>query len=344
MQAGKPQHIKLNNEALIREALLSSGEATTAEIVAETGLSQTTVGQILDEMRREGIVSRAGKRAADVGRPAAAWGVDPGAWTSIAIAVELDALYWALADSRGAIRDQGSRSFEGDQVDASLGLAAELAASARRESDRVALALGLPGAVKDGRLITGHLAEDWADVDLQRLFSLRIGAPVFAENDLNSIALGYARAAEANGERIDSLAYIHFNGGACIGSGLVVGGRIMRGASSFSGELGFLPMGDGKILDDVIPAVEGDDGRYAEAIVRALATVNCVINPALVVIGGRGFRFELERLVRESLAAAVDERVRPRLAFVPQSLPYYLAGLVGLAAERVFPDIRLNQA
>jgi predicted NBD/HSP70 family sugar kinase len=344
MQAGKPQHIKLNNEALVREALLSYGEATTAELVAATGLSQTTVGQILDEMHGEGIVSRSGKRASVLGRPAAAWIVDPGAWTSVAVAAELDALHWALADSRGAVRDRGSRPFEGDPVDAALGLAAELTASARPESGRLALALGLPGAVKEGRVITGELAERWVDVDLPRLFSLKIGAPVVAENDLNAIALGYARAAEASGESIDSLAYIHFNGGACIGSGLVLGGRIIRGASSFSGELGFLPMGGGLVLDDVMVEVEGDDGRYAEAIVRALATVNCVVNPALVVLGGRGFRFELESLIRERLEAAVDERVRPRLAFVPQSLPYYLSGLVGLAAERVFPGVRLNRA
>jgi predicted NBD/HSP70 family sugar kinase len=350
MRAGKPQHIKLNNEALVRRVLLERGEATTSELVEETGLSQTTVGQILEAMSRARIVGRTGKRASDIGRPAIAWEVAPEAWTSIAIAAETEELSWALADARGAIGESGSLPSGGDPVRGALSLARELAAKAagaKAAGDgrgRSALALGLPGAVKDGRLITGDLAVAWAEVDLRELFERELGIPVVVENDLNAVALGYAASARAEAEAPESLAYVHFNGGACIGSGLVIGGRILRGASSYSGELGFLPMGEGRILDDLIVAVEGDDERYAEAIVRAVATVNCVVNPALVVLGGRGFRFELEGEIRRRLEAEVDERVRPRLAFAPRSLPYYLAGLAGLASERVFPDVRLTES
>jgi predicted NBD/HSP70 family sugar kinase len=343
MQAGKPQHIKLNNEALVRALLLSRDEATTAEIVLETGLSQTTVGQILDQMRRAGIVGQAGKRASSLGRPASAWVLLPEAWTSIAIAAESDMLHWARANARGELGDRGSRPSGEDPVGQALDLAVELVAAASGPGGRarLALALGLPGAVKEGKLITGDLSEAWADVDLTSLFSEKAEVPVVVENDLNAIALGYARQGKPGGDEPDSLAYIHFNGGACIGSGLVFDGRTLRGASSYSGELGFLPMGGGKILDDLIVAVEGDDERYAEAIVRALQTVNCVVNPELIVLGGRGFRFELEEPIRNRFDAAVDERVRPRLAFAPESLPFYLSGLVGLAAERVFPDLGL---
>jgi DNA-binding Lrp family transcriptional regulator len=341
MYAGKPEHIKLNNEALIRGALLARREITTADIVAETGLSQTTVGQIIDQMRRSGIVREAGKRASRLGRPASAWLLDQEAWTSVAIAVENGGLVWGVANALGEMRDQGSRSVSGDPIDSALGLAAELvgAEPARDGAPRLALALGVPGAVKEGKLITGEFSGDWADVDLADLFAKRIEAPVVVENDLNAIALGYAKSAESDAEERDSLAYIHFNGGACIGSGLVLGGRIIRGASSFSGELGFLPMGGGKILDDVIVEVERDDERYAEAICRVLQTVNCVVNPALIALGGRGFRFELEGAIRARFEASADELVRPCLAFVPQSLPYYLSGLSGLAAERIFPDV-----
>jgi predicted NBD/HSP70 family sugar kinase len=341
MQAGKPQHVKLYNEALVRGVLLARGEATTAEVVVETGLSQTTVGQILDQMRRAGIVNQAGKRGSGVGRPASAWIVEPEAWTSIAITVELDSLAWGLSNALGELREQGSRRASGDPIDEALGLAAEMkeAASLRGGGSRLALALGVPGAVKERKLITGVLAEKWAEVDLVDLFARRVGIPVVVENDLNATALGYAKSTAGGDDGQEGLAYIHFNGGACIGSGLVLGGRILRGASSFSGELGFLPMGAGKILDDVMVAVEGDDAGYAEAIVRALATVNCVVNPALIVLGGRGFRFELEGSIRSRFEALVDERVRPSLAFVPQSLPYYLSGLAGLAAEKVFPDV-----
>ena len=344
MYAGKPQHIKLINEALVRGALLSQGEATTAELVAETGLSQTTVGLIVDQMWHAGIVREAGKRASKGGRPASAWVMDPAAWTSIAIAAENEALHWGVANALGALSDRGSRPTAGNPIREALDLAAELkeAALVPGRQTRIALALGLPGAVKEGKLITGDLREAWLDVDLSALFAQRIGLPVVVENDLNAIALGYAKALDRSADKPDSLAYIHFNGGSCIGSGLVFEGRILRGASNYSGELGYLPMGEGKTLDDLILAVESDDERYAEAIVRALQTVNCVVNPALLVLGGRGFRFELEGTIRARYEALVDERVRPRLALVPESLPHYLTGLVGLAADRIFPDFRLT--
>jgi predicted NBD/HSP70 family sugar kinase len=341
MYAGKPQHIKLINEALVRGSLLARGEATTAELVTETGLSQTTVGLIVDQMWHAGIVREAGKRASKGGRPASTWVLDPAAWTSIAIAAEREALHWGVANALGELSDRGSRPTAGDPIREAQDLAAELkaAASARGRQSRMALALGLPGAVKEGKLITGELSEAWSEIDLPALFAERIGLPVVVENDLNAIAMGYSRSAEAS---VDSLAYVHFNGGSCIGSGLVFEGRILRGASSYSGELGFLPMGEGKTLDDLILAVERDDESYTEAIVRALLTVNCVVNPALIVLGGKGFRFELEGAIRARYEALVDERVRPRLAFVPDSLGHYLAGLVGLAVEKVFPDFRLT--
>jgi predicted NBD/HSP70 family sugar kinase len=295
-------------------------------------------------MWHAGIVREAGKRASKGGRPASAWILDPAAWTSIAIAAEREALYWGVANALGAFSDQGSRPTTGDPIREALDLAAELkaAASAPGRQSRIAFALGLPGAVKGGKLITGDLSEAWSEIDLSALFVQRIGLPVAIENDLNAIALGYAKALERSVDKPDSLAYIHFNGGSCIGSGLVFEGRILSGASNYSGELGFLPMGEGKTLDDLILAVERDDERYAEAIVRALQTVNCVVNPALVVLGGRGFRFELEGAIRARYEALVDERVRPKLAFVPDSLGHYLTGLAGLAAEKVFPDFRLT--
>jgi predicted NBD/HSP70 family sugar kinase len=340
MYAGKPQHIKLINEALVRGVLLAKGEATTAELVAETGLSQTTVGLIIDQMRQARIVCETGKRASSGGRPASAWTLNPAAWKSIVIAIEIDGLTWGVANALGSLSSQGSRLIRLDPLSDALALAEELKASAGEA--RLALAVGVPGAVKKGKLITGDLCETWSGIDLPSVFAQKIGLPVVVENDLNAIALGYAKSAEFGGCKLDSLVYIHFNGGSCIGSGLVFEGRILRGASSYSGELGFLPMGGDKTLDDCLLVAEADDERYVEAIVRALATVNCIVNPALFVVGGRGFRFDLGDEIRARFEALVVQDVRPNLVFAPESLPHYLTGLVGLAAEKVFPDFRLT--
>jgi hypothetical protein len=342
MNAGKPQHIKSINEALIREALAARGEAATADLVSDTGLSQTTVGQVVEQLRKSDIIAEVGKRASSGGRRASAWTLNPGAWTSIAIAIESDCLSWGMANALGTLTGQGTRLIKNDPLRDAVDLGIELKAVAvENRATRIALALGVPGAVNEGRVITGDFAEAWADIDIRSLFAERMGLPVVVENDLNAIALGYLRSALSSGYKLHSLVYIHFNGGSCIGSGLIFGGRILRGASSYSGELGFLPMGDGLVLDDVILAAETDDARYEKAIVTALRAVNCIVNPALLVVGGKGFRFDLGDAITADFNALVDARVRPSLVFVPDSRPNYLSGLVGLAAERIFPGFRL---
>jgi len=253
---------------------------------------------------------------------------------SAALAIEGDGLTWALYDAFGTRIDEGARPVRADPLEEALSFSIELRAMAEAKgSGRCALAVGVPAAVKDGKVLTGDFLEAWADKDLEELFRDRSGLETTVENDLNAIALGYLAYAEANGRELESLAYLHFNEGSCIGSGLIVDGRVLRGASSFAGELGFLPMYDGRILEDVMYSAETKSGDYAEAVVVALRAVNCVVNPALIVLGGRGFRFDLEDEIAARFRSQVDERVRPSLAFSRESAGYYLDGLAGLASE-----------
>jgi predicted NBD/HSP70 family sugar kinase len=305
-----------------------------ADLVGETGLSQTTVGQVVERMRRSGAVREVGKLSSSGGRPAAAWSLSPQAWMSAALAIEGDSLTWALYDAFGTRIGEGSRPVRADPLEEALSLSVELRTMAEaKSSGRCALAVGVPAAVKDGKVLTGDFLEAWADKDLDELFRDRSGLDAIVENDLNAIALGYLAYAAANGRKLESLAYLHFNEGSCIGSGLIVDGRVLRGASSFAGELGFLPMYDGRILEDVMYSAETKSGDYAEAVVIALRAVNCVVNPALIVLGGRGFRFDLEDEISARFRSLVDARVRPSLAFSRESAGYYLDGLAGLAAE-----------
>jgi hypothetical protein len=340
LYAGKPQRMKLVNEALLRAALLSRGEASNADLVADTGLSQTTVNQVLAQMLRSGIVRDAGKRASSGGRPASAWMLDPGAWAGMAIAIEPDELAWGICDALGVARDGGKRPVRSEALREAAGLALELKAAAGGGSRRCGLAVGVPGSVKDGSLVTGDFIDAWAGIDLRAEFERASGLPAVVESDLNAIALGYARTAGAGGGEARSLAYVQFSGEACAGSGLVVEGRIFRGASSFSGELGYLPMGKGRVLDDLLAEAASDELR-AETIVAVLRTVNCVVNPEAIALGGRGFRFDLGPDIARGFAAAVEEEVRPSLSFVEDAAPHYLAGLSALAAELVFPALRL---
>jgi hypothetical protein len=336
MIAGKPERMRLVNEALIRGALELRGQASTAELVADTGLSQTTVGSSLAQMLARGRVADAGKRSSSGGRPASAWTLSPAASTSLALVIEGDALSWGLADALGQLVEQGSQPVKTEALAEALELARRLAEGAGGYEPR-ALAVGVPGTLREGRIITGDFIEAWADIDLQARFAAETGLPALVESDLCATALGCARAA---GDGLPGLVYIQFHDGACAGSGLVLEGRLHRGAFNFAGELGYLPMGGGRVLDELIAPGAPDEG-YVEAIVAALLSVNCVLNPGHLAVGGRDFRFGLSARIRGRFEALVEGELRPGLVFVEEGLPHYLSGLARLAVELIHPRLSL---
>jgi glucokinase len=143
-----------------------------------------------------------------------------------------------------------------------------------------------------------------------------LGVPVAVENDVNAAALGAAVALGG----VEDLAYLSVGTG--VAAGLVVGGRLHRGANGVAGEIGHLPLfPDGPACecglvgcleavasgsavaqqwpDGGAPAVAlfraagaGDPGAagyrdlLAERLARAVLLLALTVDPAVVVIGG----------------------------------------------------------
>ena len=76
-------------------------------------------------------------------------------------------------------------------------------------------------------------------MDVTEAFERAFGFGVMIENDVNLAVLGESWL--GRGQGIDNLAYIALGTG--VGSGLMVGGHLVRGASNAAGEMGFLPIG-----------------------------------------------------------------------------------------------------
>jgi glucokinase len=95
--------------------------------------------------------------------------------------------------------------------------------------------IGVPGAVNAA---TGevHFAPnlDWRNVPLGPELSQRVGAPVVLDNDVNVAVLGEQRFGAARGR--DHVVGVWVGTG--IGGGLVVDGKLVRGARGSAGELG----------------------------------------------------------------------------------------------------------
>ncbi|HOZ73244.1 MAG TPA: ROK family protein [Spirochaetales bacterium] len=340
MYAGRPERMKQVNEALVREALAARGKATKAQLGADTGLSLPTISQATAALTERGEIRAAGMMRSSGGRKATEYELDEAAGTVYAIALERDRIDWAMANALGTVVSTGGRLVRSNPVSEAVELVGAMRRDAViRSSERVVLAIGVPGAVQDGRVITGHFEEQWYDTDIAEFFRKRTGLPVVVENDINASALGYERRLDSIGQCPHSLVYVYVSG-TCTGSGIVVGGQVVRGAAHFAGELDYLPVARGQTLRDALAGAVGDES-IVDALASALAAVNCVVNPALFVVGGPGFRFDLSDAVEAEFKARVPVSVRPRLAFERDTMPHYLNGLCGLALDRMFSSFRL---
>jgi glucokinase len=101
--------------------------------------------------------------------------------------------------------------------------------------------VGVPSVVdfESGRVISS-VNIPLVDVPLREVLGKRIGAPVFVDNDATVAAL-----AEAHDENMKMVArdLVMLTIGTGIGGGLVLGGRIYRGATGGAGELGHTLVG-----------------------------------------------------------------------------------------------------
>lgn len=110
------------------------------------------------------------------------------------------------------------------------------AVEAARGPNAGAVGIGVPSVVE---FATGHVRSSTnvrlADLDLRRVLEERLGLPVFVDNDATVAALDEAFD-DAGRAIVQNL--VMFTLGTGVGGGLVLGGRVYRGATGAAAELG----------------------------------------------------------------------------------------------------------
>ena len=104
-----------------------------------------------------------------------------------------------------------------------------------------AIGVGVPAIVDVGAGVIGeeaHNVPELAGLPLARVLAARFGMPVFVDNDVNALALAEARFGKGRGAR----SLVVLAAGTGFGSGIVLDGRLVRGARGFGAELGHVPV------------------------------------------------------------------------------------------------------
>jgi predicted NBD/HSP70 family sugar kinase len=264
--------------ALLRH--VRTGRARSrAELVALTGASRNTVSARVDQLIAANLLEEGGRGWSTGGRPptilrfnsraGCVLAVDLGV-TSVDVAVaDLSAQLLAtaghpidIAEGPGPVLAEADRLAQ--QVLAEVGLT---------PGDVCAVGVGVPGPVEfsTGRPFHPPIMPGWHDHPIPSAFS-RYECPVYVDNDVNVMALGETGV----GSPPQDVLVVKVGTG--IGCGVIVEGRVYRGAQGSAGDIGHIHVArpDGQTVicrcgnENCLEAIAGGGALLRDAVAAGL--------------------------------------------------------------------------
>jgi predicted NBD/HSP70 family sugar kinase len=362
--SGALERLRAANQRTVLGLLAGEGPMSRADLVRASGLSRTTVSSLVAELIRYGQITETDDRArphkGGSGRPpllvrlsapaGGVAGVDVGhGHVRVAVA---DRLGEVLAEDR-ALVDVDTHGAE--VLDRAAAMVRTLVGRTELTLEEL-LAIGMcvpaPLDRRSSRIRTG-IMPGWQGLLPGEELERRLGVPVHPDNDANLGALAELHHGVARGRQ--DVVYLKVASG--VGAGIVLGGRLHRGASGIAGEIGHVQVGEdgqvcrcgnrgcvetmvsaARLLDLLQPAYDeplsieqvlvldrkGDPGvrrvlnDAGRTIGRAVADLANSLNPELVVVGGTlGGSASLVA----GLRSAIDRYAQPDTAAALEVVP-----------------------
>jgi predicted NBD/HSP70 family sugar kinase len=338
------------NQRLVLDRLRAHGEGTRPQIASDTGLSKPTVGQALLDLEQQGLVRAIGRSAAGPGRAAVIYQTAPDAGHIVGVDIGRRVLRVAVADLEGTVVarvDQPNRSRSGTMLarTASETVKRAVTEAGLTPSDIVVTVVGTPG-IPDEATGTVYRSPNLPGWERRGLLRELVGAlsaggsEVMVENDANLSVVGEHARGAAQG--VDVVACLTVGTG--IGMGVLLNGKLFRGAHGAAGEIADLP------FDHVPAGVARHRPGPVETAAAAQAVVSAANELGLSRVRSAKDVFDLARSGDE-LALRVVAQEAAKLAHVVSIVTavldpglIVLAGGVGRNADLLADPIRRELA
>lgn len=280
-----PKEMKQVIRSGIRSTLLAMGSATKAELSGKLGISFPTVSKFLAELKEAGEITAIGMDDSSGGRRAERYVYNPDVMLGLAVFLERTETNYVIYNCSGEVKEEGhAPSMLGDAGDS----LAELIEEQMSRFPKIrSLAVGVPGAVNQGRIIHIPAYGALQNFDLKGALEKRFGLPAIVENDMNAAVLGYYHHLDTSDN--PSLVYLYF-GQNGPGSGILINGDVVRGSTFFTGEVSYVPQYEEKNFGQALqarPHLGPGQARIGtagvDAVSRLVATCTALINPHTIV-------------------------------------------------------------
>jgi N-acetylglucosamine repressor len=343
--------------------VLRTGAASRADVVRTTGLSPATVSLIVSELIESGLVNEVGEGKSSGGRPPLVLRLDDERNYVVGVKLMRHVISVAVTDLRAEVLysevvDLAPTAVDSESVLDALGRAVDNAVTKAglRLDQVVGIGIGLAGLVDaDTGICRFSPSFGWRDVAVAEPIAERLGRPVLVDNDVNTLTV--AEQWFGRGHGVDD--FIVVTVGEGVGAGIVVEGRLYRGAKGAAGEIGHMRLDGEDVLCrcgayGCLEAVSSDGAvrRYlAEALDRGeqsaipIDSTSSVTIAAVRAAAEAGDAVATEALARAGhmlglgIASLVD-LLNPRLVILSgegaQAGPLRLDAAVAAARARSF--------
>jgi predicted NBD/HSP70 family sugar kinase len=240
--AGAQGMLRALNARAVLEVIDRYGPVARADLARLTGLSKPTVTLALSTLLAVGTVREAGVVSGRKGPAAVLYALDAALAWGVAVDLGHDRIRVAVADLTGTVRARRDSAVDRD-AERLVAQTTQLCADACAEagtglSAPTRVVIGLPAVVgPDGRTLSYADGLPDGGLGLGQALASALPGPVVLENDVNLAAL----AERDRGQAADLDDFVLVSLGVGLGLGIVVGGRLHRGASGAAGEAGYLP-------------------------------------------------------------------------------------------------------
>ena len=239
------KRVKDHNLRTILRSLLSEGSLSRIQLAQKTGLSATTITNLVDELIKDRVVLECQEDKPPeerlVGRPRSRLCLSTNIYNVIGVHMRVGVFRVAMVDIVGRVIDHIEREFTSAtparEVILEIAQVIEEIITRCKVQRGAILGVGV-GASGLINYQTGVniLAANfgWREVPLRDWLAELLNLPVVVDNNVRCMALGEAMFGAGRG--VNSLAFVYGRFG--VGAGIVVDGKVFRGSGQGAGEIG----------------------------------------------------------------------------------------------------------
>jgi predicted NBD/HSP70 family sugar kinase len=225
-------------------SLIAMGSASSrAELLLASGLSRATVTQRVNALLASGLVRETEQTLPSGGRPTRVLAVNAASGFLLVANIGETHIHLAAMDLAPAILAQTTIPFSvASGPEGTLAQISDAAATLTAEAQKthgflIGIGISLPTPVdfKRGRVVGPSVLPGWDEFDIIGLLQARFAVPVYVENDVNLMTICEHKRRFPT---VEDMLFVKVGTG--IGSGMIAGGRMFRGAQGAAGDIGHI--------------------------------------------------------------------------------------------------------